>query len=217
MATNSRGHTTTFVALDRLEVIDLLQSDDSPFRTMATSSTNERTDGGLFSSFIGVVSPVSWESYKMIPSEWGFQLSPSMETLREVIGHLCAPDMPSNNSSVRTCDFVFRSLTHGNGVNYIDLSLSHLTAQWNPSTVIALQRFLGRMKKKTTNIFTSSSSNNGDANQVDLAPQTTASPESVDVVFSVKADIESICIYLSKYHVVLDLIDCTKFSPHSCV
>ena len=200
--TSSLNHTTTFVALDRLELIDLLQSDDSPFRTMVSSSTNERTDGGLFSSFSGVVPPISWESYKMTASEWGFQLSPSMEKLREAIGHLCAPDISPNGSSVRTCDFVFRSLLHGNGVNYIDLSLSHLTAQWNPSTIIALQRFLGRMKKATTSILTSSSSNNSDANRVDLTPQKTTAPESVDIVFSVKADIDSICIYLSKYRVV---------------
>ena len=198
----SQNQTATFVALDRLELIDLLQSDDSPFRTMAASSTNEMSDGGLLSSFFGVVSPMSWEKYQMIPSEWGFQPSPSMETLREAIGHLCTPDSPSNNSSTRTSDFVFRSLLHGNGVNYIDLSLSHLTAQWNPSTVIALQRFLGRMKKFTTNILTSSSSDNDDANRGDLAPRTKAAPDSGDVVFSVKADIESICIYLSKYRVV---------------
>jgi hypothetical protein len=204
MDTKSLNHTTTFVALDRLELTDLLQSDDSPFRTMATSSKNERADGGLFSSFVGVVSPVSWESHKMIPSEWGFQLSPSMETLREAIGHLCAPDMLTDYSSAQTCDFVFRSLSHGNGVNYIDLSLLHLTAQWNPSTVIALQRFLGRMKKATTTILTTSSSDTDNVNRVSLAPPKTMIPESVDLIFSVKADIRSICIYLSKYCVVLD-------------
>ncbi len=198
---SSLNHTTTVVALDRLELIDLLQSEDSPFRTMVASSKNERTDGGLFSSFTGVLSPMTWDSYRMIISEWGFQLSPSMNKLCEEIGHLRAPDISSNSSSARTFDFIFRSLLHGNGVNYIDLSLSHLTAQWNPSTIIALQRFLGRMKKATTTILTSST-DKSDANRVDLAPRTTTAPESVNVVFSVKADIDSICIYLSKYRVV---------------
>ena len=199
---SSLNHTTTFVALDRLELIDLLQSEDSPFRTMVASSTNERTGGGLFSAFTGVISPMSWESHRMITSDWGFQLSPSMDELCQAIGHLRAPDISSKSSSARACDFVFRSLLHGNGVNYIDLSLSHLTAQWNPSTIIALQRFLGRMKKATTTILTSSPSDKSDANRVDLVPQTAKAPESVNVVFSVKADIDSICIYLSKYRVV---------------
>lgn len=203
--TESLNRTTTFIALDRLELIDLLQSEDSPFRTIATSSKNEKTDGGLFSSLVSVVSPVSWESHKMIPSEWGFQLSSSMATLREAIGRLCAPEKLSEYSSVQTCDFVFRSLSHGDGTNYIDVSLLHLTAQWNPSTVIALQRFLGRIKKATTTILTTSPSYNGVANRGGLASPKTTIPESVDVIFSVKADIQSICIYLSKYRVVLSV------------
>ena len=198
----SFNQTTTFVGLNRLELIDLLQSDDSPFRTMATSSTNEMSDGGVLTSFFEVISPMSWEKYQMIPSEWGFQPSPSMERLREAMRHLCAPDAPSNNPSAKTCDLVFRSVLHGDGVNYIDLSLSHLTAQWNPSTIIALQRFLGRMKKFTTPLLTSSSRGSGNDNRADLAPQTTTTNESYDVVFSVKADIQSICIFLSKYLIV---------------
>lgn len=186
----------TFVTLDRLELTDLLQSEDSPFRIMVSSSNTANANGGFFSSFVGVVPALSWESHKMLVSDWGFQLSSSMETLREAIGYACAPDKFADHSSVQACDFVFRNLSHGNGISYIELSLSHLTAQWNPSTVIALQRFLGRMKKFTTNILTTSAA---DKNVEIASSNSSKAPESADVIFSVKADIQSISIYLSKY------------------
>ena len=200
----------TFVTLYRLELTDLLQSEDSPFRIMVSSSNTASANGGFFSSFVGVVPALSWESHKMVVSDWGFQLSSSMETLREAIGYTCAPDKFADHSSVQACDFVFRNLSHGNGISYIELSLSHLTAQWNPSTVIALQRFLGRMKKFTTNILTTSAADKN----VDIASSnTTVISESADVIFSVKADIQSISIYLSKYAYCQSQVSRQQHSP----
>lgn len=190
---------STFVTLDHLEITDLLQSDDSPFRLMATTTTISNTDRAnrvLFPSFGSAAPPMSWESYKMIVSEWGFQLSSSMLVLSEAVGQLYA----SGHSFVKDCNFVFHGLSRGKGVYNIQLSLSHLTAQWNPSTVIALQRFMGRMRKATITILTNSP---GD-NRVGLVSPQKKIPKSVnDVVFSVKADIHHISIYLSKYRTVL--------------
>ena len=198
--------------MDRLELIDLLQADDSPFRTIATSSSDEKTDGSRISSFISDAPPVSWDSHRMIPLEWGFQLSPSMEELCKAIRRLHNLDLHYclSHLSVRTCDFVFRSLSQGKGTNHIEFSLSHLTAQWNPSTVIALQRFLGRMKKATTTILSASTNIiDGDGNRDEFMPQTPI-PDSASVLFSVKANIESISISLSKYLFIPLFIDRTK-------
>ena len=197
--------TNTFVSLDTLELTDLLRHGDSPFRVMATSSNTEQhlnSKHGLFSftSQIELVA-MSWQSHKIIASEWGYQMSPSMKQRHGAIHQLTPPSSYFDKSSGKHEHLMaFHSVVYENGLHCIDFNVQHLTAQWNPSTIIALQRFLGRLKKAALSIFlkTTTATKNGASNSDmgQLPPKEPA--ESCHVMFSVNADIESICICLSE-------------------
>lgn len=199
----------TFVSLDSLELIDLLRHSDSPFRVMATSSRGNHAISsrhGLFSFTMKVeVDAMSWQSHRMTTSpDWGFQLSSSMRKRHSAVHQLSPASNYFSNSSKQHEHFMaFHSVLYENGLQCIEFNLQHLTAQWNPSTIISLQRFLGRMKKVVRSIAVTSSNQTSDQGH-SHSPQTGKSHE---VNFSVNANIESICICLNKEYQSRRLLD----------
>lgn len=202
---------STFISLDSLELIDLLRHSDSPFRVMASSSRGSQTRSssrhGLFSFTMKVeVDAMSWHSHRMIASQdWGgFQLSSSMRKRHSAVYQLSPASNYFSNSSKQQEHFMaFHSALYENGLQCIEFDLQHLTAQWNPSTIISLQRFLGRTKKVVRSIAVTSSDQTADQGH-SHSPQTGKSHE---VTLSVNANLESICICLNKEYQSRRLLD----------
>ncbi|KAL7555190.1 hypothetical protein ACHAWF_018839 [Thalassiosira exigua] len=196
----------TFVSLDSLELSDLIQSEDSPFRVMATSSQSEPSKRGLFSFTSQIeLEAQTWPTHRMVQSEWGFGMSPSLKTRQEATAQLTPPSSHFDRSPGRHEHLVaFQSVLYENGLHCVDFDMQHLTAQWNPSTVIALQRFLGRLKKAARSILFQPVTIDGGANDP-TGPSTTK--EQHGVVFSLNANVESICICLNKEYQQRRLLD----------
>ena len=133
-------------------------------------------------------------------SGWAFQMAPSMEKRQNAIYQLTPPSNHFDKSLGQNQPLLaFQSVLHDSGLHCIDVNVQHLTAQWNPSTIIACQRFLGRLKKAT---FTILGTRTGNANSTGaLEPRSPPSKEvanSFIVAFSVNAEFGSICICLSE-------------------
>ena len=194
----------TFISIDSIKLSDLLRHDDSPFRVMAASSHPDNSKRGAFSFAKFDLDKMSWQSNHMMESpDWGFQMSPSMESRRDAIRQLPRPnsyfDVPTNHQ--REFLAVSSSL-HDDGFRCVDVNVRHFSAQWNPSTVIALQRFLGRLKKASHSMFitTGAGATTGIASEFEhvVLPSTIASAP-YSLLFSVNANIESIRVYLSEF------------------
>ena len=192
-----------FVSIDSIELSDLLRHDDSPFRVIAASSHPENSKRGAFSFAKFDLDKMSWQSNHMIESpDWGFQMSPSMESRRDAIRQLPRPNSYFDVSTNHQRQFLaVSSSLYDDGCRCVDVNVRHFTAQWNPSTVIALQRFLGRLKKASHSIFITTGADATTAiasefEHVVLPSTIVSSPYSL--IFSVNANIESIRIYLSE-------------------
>lgn len=193
----------TFVSLDSIELTDLLRQRTSPFRVLATSSQQDQPKQiGLFSFITQIeLEAMAWQSHQISASEWGFKMSLSMEKRHDAIFQLTRPrdcfDKPSGEQHFVT----FNSALYESGLSCIDINVQHLTAQWNPSSIIALQRFLGRLKKAALSIL-----QKGKVTKVNVpsnAPKTAETHSrreaiSCDVIFSVNAKFGSICLCLSE-------------------
>lgn len=199
----------TFISLDSLELKDLLQFKDSPFSMMATSLTSEHSKQGMFSFKTQIeLDAMSWESHQMVvASDWGFKMSPSTKKRNYAIDQLTAPSSYFDKSLGHQHFVAFRSVVHENGLHCIDVDVQHLIAQWNPSTIIALQRFIGRLKKAALTILKTPTAKTvlspSDTLVEDMPPKEppkTPEPQTLahNVIFSVNANIESICICLSE-------------------
>ena len=190
----------TFASLDGIELKDLLQHEESPFRVLATSSKVEQVERGLF-SFVSQVEldAMSWQSHKIIPSDWGFQVSPAVKKRRDAIHQLIPPTSYFDRGKYGHFA-AFRSVSYEDERNIISIDLQHLTAQWNPSTIIAVQRFVGRLKKAARSILLQPTANENSAGSSVTEPSLAEPASSCHkVMFSVDADVESICICLSEY------------------
>ncbi len=136
----------TRLQLKGLEVIDFLQPKTSPFRLVAATKGisqdgNEATrwenmNRTVFDDFM------TWDRYKMVESNWGYYLSPSLVE-RMKIAKL--DELESKNLS----NFVdITRSTYVGQKDSITFEIREIVLQWNPSMAIALQRFLGRLKKQ---------------------------------------------------------------------
>ena len=200
---------STFLSLDSIELKDLLRQKESPFRLIATSSQAEHTRHDMF-SFVAQIEldAMSWESHSLIRSEWGFDLSLSMKKRHTAIHQLTPSGSYFDGSLNQKEHFLaIYNVLYDTGMSSIELNMRHLTAQWNPSTIIAIQRFLGRLKKAASSLLkspsSSSSTNSSSGNSDTVQPPLEQPTKCCQVIFSVNARIESICICLSEYPVVL--------------
>lgn len=123
--------------LKDLVLKDHLQPKRSRFRCVASSSTRAEDEDQLKESD-GTANTMQWESHAMIDDPtWGFQISP--DVLRQ-----CNFDLSGNEPHWLS----IRQMMSEDQlkVNY-KVEMGAFNVQWNPSTVIAMQRFLGRFKK----------------------------------------------------------------------
>ena len=147
------------IGLNRIIIYDCLQTLRSPFRLVATSQLQTESDQAA-SEVETPPSRMTWSDFRTTEdSGWGFKVS---QTLRESIdthGLSSFCDSDYFDSSVSKQDvgpFGLVELHHlvVNGVSdEYAVNLQPLTVQWNPSTVIALQRFLGRLRKEAMTKF----------------------------------------------------------------
>lgn len=138
--------------------MDLLRPQDSPFRSLISSHGAQQTGLFAFSEEVHL-EPMSWEGYAIIPAEdglLGYDVSASMEERIQAMAYLSEPSQffdeypGSNQPSV-----AFQSTT-SNARQTIQFNMGQILAQYNPSLIIALQRFLGRLKKTTVMILSNS-------------------------------------------------------------
>ncbi|GMI08306.1 hypothetical protein TrRE_jg5399, partial [Triparma retinervis] len=137
---------TTLLVLRKLEVVDFLQSKFSPFRLLACSYPNEMrgTEGGE-SLDIGSddcsARRLGWGVFcTKRGKDWGYDTHPTI-------------GLPSMNENGTGDNLITIKKTTNllSGVN-VDIRCSTLVFQWNPGTVIALQRFLGRLMKEARSV-----------------------------------------------------------------
>ena len=193
----------TFISLDSLELLDLLQPPNSPFRLIATSSQANPDNVMCSPHSQKKLDTMSWDSYRMIESsDWGFQMAASMKRRQDAIHQLASRDSYFDGSSesleVETL-MALRKVSHQNGTTYVDFNFQHLTVQWNPSTIIALQRFLGRMKKATYLLSERTSTT--------VAADTEACQGVSSQNFSLNASIGSVSLCLNKEYQQRQLLD----------
>ena len=199
----------TFISLDGVDIVDLLRQSDSPFRVMATSSQQEQVakHEGLF-SFVSRIEldAMSWETHRLlISNEWGFELSAAFEKHSDAISQLTPPSSYFDGSlgQLNQHFLAFNSARYDNGLHSIDVNVHHLTCQYNPSTIIAIQRFLGRLKKAAHSFLhkqtdTTSIHNTSSIDTIEQ-PLPKQSTDQSSIIFSIHANIDSICLCLSKY------------------
>jgi hypothetical protein len=156
----------TKLRLHRFDLFDCLQPPRSPFRLVATSrpTQNERdipTQSEADSSPDVSLPRMSWFDFCMVNhSQWGYIVSQSLigtvqnHSLSEFdydgLGRSASDDSAQDDGvESQNLDLVelHRLFICGVSDEY-RVKLRTLTMQWNPSTVIALQRFLGRLLKE---------------------------------------------------------------------
>ena len=154
------------LSLHRINIFDCLQPIQSPFRLVATSQ-GPRNETGIHqtvseaeASDMALQQRMSWLDFHTVEdSRWGFRISQLLTKSVQSQGladfqHTDFFDSSQGDDSaqgdqLKSRDFVELHHLSIDGVSdeYVG-KLRSLTMQWNPSTVIALQRFLGRLHKE---------------------------------------------------------------------
>ena len=140
--------------LFNLELLDCLQPTNSPFRVVAAGNHYHNDAVGsecdmkqiqrwakmnmkVFPDFM------DWEDYKMYCGEWGFLVSNKMKE-RIIIASKSVMRAPYDGSNLIDVSHTKSAEKH---YDY-NFFMGATVLQWNPSMAIALQRFLGRLKKR---------------------------------------------------------------------
>jgi hypothetical protein len=147
------------IGLNRFTIYDCLQSLRSPFRLVATSHLCSESDPAA-SEVETTPSRMTWSDFRTVEDRcWGFKVSQILSESVDTNGLSSFCDSDYFDSSVSEQDegsIGLVELNHifVNGVSdEYAVNLRPLTVQWNPSTVIALQRFLGRLRKEAMTKF----------------------------------------------------------------
>jgi hypothetical protein len=130
--------------LASIDVFDCLQVESSPFRLLATSRSERNNE--QFTQPPTPRSKITWDEYAMTPSgEWGFSASVALE--KRIPGVEFASNLSAQNCQKDSDSIFLRSYADELSTNYY-LKLNLFSLQWSPASVIASQRFLGRLKKQ---------------------------------------------------------------------
>ena len=137
---------STRIQLASINLLDHLQPVASPFRLAATSrESNVEPDpsGG------DINGRLKWADYCSNRNEtWGVAVSEMLVKELRALADTLSRKMGDTRSPDSTCSIDFNSVvTKGVSRNF-DGRVTSLIMQWNPSTVIALQRFMGRLAKE---------------------------------------------------------------------
>ena len=198
----------TRLQLNHLELLDCLQPTSSPFRVITsttktskhvskdTLTLEERMNQSLYSDFM------TWEKNAMSSDSWGYRISPSMAERCSIAerGEMNQSLSEKNLFEIRHTSSV--DLRH----DYY-FKIRDIVVQWNPSMVIALQRFLGRLRKEAkTRILlprTSGNSSLEEQRESSIPSETKESSNEVSCLQeSTKAtfEIDSLTLCLNKEH-----------------
>jgi hypothetical protein len=150
--------------LDSLDLYDCLQAEKSPFRTAASSRSGDmclntlRDDAGL-SGDVPAASgaqrisrqKMSWEDYSMRKlGHWNFEIAPALFQRALEASIECASTPATNEDTLLTPELIeITCIFSGKETQDYKVKLRSLAVQWNPSTIIGIQRFLGRLRKES--------------------------------------------------------------------
>jgi hypothetical protein len=236
--------------LHSLDLFDCLQSEKSPFRLAASSRLGamglQTVDHSMHMSEDSFdTSPSShqrrmaWQKFSMVAdSKWGFSTSSSLMDRTRI----CVSDNPEEEAfttdkpaelpgSVVVDEkphpelIELHSFTKSGVSRDYHVKLRSLAVQWNPSTIIAIQRFLGRLRKETkmkaVQVFNqqfddliSPRSNDAiaDEEQQQTLPTDTTEPASkISSAETVRAvvEVEELTVCLNKEHQHRRLLEAT--------
>ncbi len=188
---------------------------------------------GKSTTYFGKI--MNWEQYSMVEVSWGYSLSPSLfektvspclpignfpniDTERKHLGDKLGVSHQTADCSISSCkdtNFLeLRYICHGNLSHLADIKFQNYTLQWNPSTVIVLQRFMGRLKKHmiSDDSFFSNSSAHGTSNNettsieknnhVNVLPGNQSDGTNLQNTISIHIilRLDNLCICLNKEH-----------------
>ena len=138
---------STRIQLTSINLLDRLQPVESRFRLVATSQEL----GQEAKSVLGNAhSRLKWTEYSSRRGEtWGVAVSEALINDLNALSLKLVGTMASNRSPENSCAVDLQSLATEGKSRHFNGRLTSLTLQWNPSTVIALQRFLGRLVKES--------------------------------------------------------------------
>ena len=143
---NDELESITRLQLKGLEFVDFLQPEGSPFR-VAAATKGTASDANQTGRWEGMNQTLfkdlmSWEKYSMVAVDWGYCISSLLLNRMKIANR---PELQSNKSS----NFIDVNRSTYVGLrDDVTFKTSEIVLQWNPSTAIALQRFLGRLKKQ---------------------------------------------------------------------
>lgn len=157
----------TKLRLRRIDVFDCLQPVSSPFRLVATSRQPTNATANQQPTYyedLDMLMPrMSWSDFCTIEdSRWGFTVSTALTEGVQTRGLLDFCDADFASSRLKEEAAVQEDLSEYSHSDVVELrhllvdgvsdeyavNIRPVTMQWNPSTVIALQRFLGRLYKE---------------------------------------------------------------------
>lgn len=139
LSTLSVPATVTVVRIATIDLYDRLQKKGSRFFPVASIRAPDSGSTRLKKRRVGLL---EWHTYATIDDTWGFSSSAKMNQLLEL------ESKGSETSQVGYWTIEYESLVLQEVSMKHDVEIQSFNTQWNPSTVIALQRFLGRLLKE---------------------------------------------------------------------
>jgi hypothetical protein len=139
LSTLSVPATVNVVRVATLDLYDRLQKKGSRFFPVATIRTPEPSASSFKRSRVGLL---EWHVYATVEDKWGFSSSPRVDQLFE------SESSGSASSRLGNWAIEYGSLVLQDVAMKHNVQIQSFNTQWNPSTVIALQRFLGRLLKE---------------------------------------------------------------------
>ena len=191
--TVSKSLVESAFSLENLLLQDHLQPKKSRFRRVASSTTTD-ADNDKKDHTGSETNAMEWESHSMIDDPtWGYRISPYLH-------QQCASNLEVSGDKSEW--LTVRQVT---GVSeerekiQFKVKMGALDIQWNPSTVIAMQRFLGRFKK-ASKMKLASISNMVSRKTGQKDHDFVENPSRLGADLRLELDIESISLCLNKEH-----------------
>ncbi|CAB9511549.1 Putative vacuolar protein sorting-associated protein [Seminavis robusta] len=195
LTTQSKFSRRMVLCLQGVDLLDCLQPDQSQFRLLATSRWGNFDGREADDTRVSISERMSWESFTMQKATWGYEVSKS---LTERTNPECFVDL-SLHSQDPLDAVILRSFEDGVNLRSYSVAISSFMMQYNPSTVIALQRFGGRFRKQAVKSIDSFNE------EIDKLMQTSSdSAEVMEVPSNEKikldVEVERLALCLNKEH-----------------
>lgn len=201
------GVTEIKLWLRSLELVDCLQPLKSRFRLAASShAILKETDAHSF----GLERKMGWDEFASLSRGFFYEASLDFVTRVEDAFNECSTHFWCNEGSQNPGLIEIDSKICGNHQEY-DIRIGSLVVQWNPSTVIAIQRFLGRLRKESNliadqlNDIIRKSADDQPDRSAELADK---NKQSVSVV-AAKISVDNLKVCLNKEHQYRRLMEVT--------